>query len=44
MELFIPFLLISSVNGLKLLVYNPKISPSQVGFVNNVADALIDAG
>jgi hypothetical protein len=25
-------------------MYNPKISASHVGFVNNVADALIDAG
>jgi hypothetical protein len=25
-------------------MYNPKSSASHVGFVNNVADALIDAG
>lgn len=36
--------LFGCANALKFLMYNPKSSKSHVGFVNNVADALIDAG
>lgn len=36
--------LIAATDALKILMYNPKNSISHVGFVNNVGEALIDAG
>jgi hypothetical protein len=46
MKLLLFALLLLSVcsDALKILLYNPKSSKSHVGFMNNIADVLIDAG